>query len=341
VIRDQPYLFMEYVTGGSATSLRDRLRYGRLGVPQAMHFAYQLCLGMEFVNCEGEVAHGDLKPENLLIDTQNVLKITDFGLAHRIEVVHGKYARAEASTWAYAPPERFFRQPVDGRWDIFAFGVILYEMLTGKLPYPFELNRDPTIQFKQLSDFHERRGMRELSDTLDYHGIPDLHSESDKELGLDLGGILGDCLYDLPDRRTPDFKEVRRRLEWHFARCLPVASNELSPGFTQDPPAVNSDLSLTDLHLQALSLTKLGLYSQALSILNRLLSHYPEDGGLCFEAGINLLAIGDGRSAYEFLTQAIRLNPRASEALQLAIQLNPHLTEEQPWLKSLTKDGAE
>jgi len=259
VIQGQPYLFMEYVNGGSATSLRDWLRYGPLGESQAIHFAYQLCLGMEFANRAGEIAHGDLKPENLLIDRHDVLKIADFGLAHRIEVKDGKYARAEASTWAYAPPERFANQPVDGRWDIFAFGVIFYEMLTGKLPYLFELSHDPHVQFKQLSDFHEREGMRELSKALYYDGIPGCDQ--------DLGVLLNSCLHDLD--RTRDFKDVRQMMEWRFARDLPVAS---------------AALSFTDLCRQANSYSKIGRYSQALSILNRLLVHYPEDGRLWLAA---------------------------------------------------------
>ena len=316
-IQGQPYLFMEYVNGGSATSLRDWLRYGRLGESQAIHFAYQLCLGMDFANREGEVAHGDLKPENLLIDRHDVLKITDFGLAHQIEVKDGKYARAAAGTWAYVPPEKFANQPVDGRWDIFAFGMIFYEMLTGKLPYPFELSHDPHVQFKQLSDFHKREGLRELTKALYYDGIPGC----DRDLGV----LLNSCLQDL--ERTRDFKEVRQMMEQHLAQYLPVTSNPLSPGFIPDVPVASAAPSLADLRRKAYSLSKIGQHSQALSILNRLLVHYPEDGRLWLEAGINLLAVGNKSSAYQLMQQAIRLNPQ--------------LVEEQPWLKPLLKDDAE
>lgn len=318
VIQDQPYLFMEYVNGGSATSLRDLLRYGSLGESQAIHFAYQLCLGMEFANREGEVAHGDLKPENLLIDRHDVLKITDFGLAHQIEVKDGKYARAAAVTWAYAPPEMFASQPVDSRWDIFAFGVIFYEMLTGKLPYPFELSHDPHVQFKQLSDFHEREGMREVTKALYYDGIPGCEES--------VGVLLNSCLHHDPERMQ-GFKEVRQSMEQHLARYLPVTSNPVSPGFIQDAPVSSAALSFMDLRRQAYSLSKIGHYSQALSILNRLLVHYPEDGRLWLEAGINLLAVGNKSSAYQFMQRAMRLNPQ--------------LVEEQPWLKPLLKDDAE
>lgn len=316
VIQGQPYLFMEYVDGGSATrtSLRDWLRDGRLDERQAIHFAYQLCLGMEFANREREIAHGDLKPENLLIDTHNVLKIADFGLAHRIEVKNGKYARAEASTWAYAPPEIFAHQPRDSRWDIFAFGVIFYEMLSGELPYPFKLS--PDLQFKQLADFYEHEGKWEPGATFDYHKIPHIN-------GLIL--LLNICLSNL--ERRGNFTRVRQIMEQHLAQYLPGTSNPVSPGFIQDAPVASANLSFVDLRRKASSLSKIGHHSQARSIWNSLLLQYPEDGQLWFEAGITLLKAGDKSGAYQALKQATRLNPQ--------------LVEEQPWLKPLIKDSAE
>ncbi len=97
------------------------------------------------------------------------IKIADFGLAHRVRVTNGAYEKRYAGSWPYAAPERFADEPCDSRADIYSLGVILYEMLTGTFPYPFELADDPADAYEQLRDFHAGRGMSAVRSAL---GIP-------------------------------------------------------------------------------------------------------------------------------------------------------------------------
>ena len=82
VVDRRPYLFMEYLPVGSLRQL-----IGRLNSNRAVHIAYQICLGMEFVNRkQRKIIHADLKPENILITSDGIPKITDFGLAKMFSV---------------------------------------------------------------------------------------------------------------------------------------------------------------------------------------------------------------------------------------------------------------
>lgn len=297
VIDDQPYLFMEYVSGGAQTNLREWMRTRPFGAPQAIPLVYQLCLGMEFANRKGEIAHLDLKPENILINKKATLKVTDFGLAHRVRTIQGQYPRMDAGTWPYTAPQRFNNQAEDCRSDVYAFGVILYEMVTGKLPYPFQLDKDPQIQFEQLANFHAGQGAADLSEDMYYHGVA----------GVDLEGVgivISGCMSHFPSRRYRNFTVLREILESEF---------NLTPPKYAITPSPSDD----DLHSQALALYRIGRYSEALSLFNRLLQQRPDEGRLWLDVALALLANGQARSAHYFLERALRLDPTLEEARRL------------------------
>ena len=282
IIQGQPYLFLDYIAGG--VSLRDRLRSVTLEKEQAIEFAYQLCLAMDFANQNLEIVHGDLKPENILIDPNGILKVTDFGLAHRVQVSQGQYPRLSMGSWPYAAPERFRGEVEDSRSDIYSFGVILYELLTGKLPYPFALNQAPQDLFKQFSSFHWERGAHHLSHRM-YYGA--LFDPSD--------GIIVKCLDDQAERYL-NFAGLRRSFEHQF---------KLVPRPYITPVKPDED----DLHQRALSLHKIGHFGEALSLYNRLLQQHPNQAILWFDAAQTLLAVGQGETARSFLQRAIELDP--------------------------------
>ncbi|HEY1351415.1 MAG TPA: protein kinase [Ktedonobacteraceae bacterium] len=297
VVDGQPYLFMEYVDGGAHPDLASRLKAagGRLGVEQAVDFAYQLCLGMEFANRKGEVVHGDLKPQNLLIDRNNQLKVTDFGTAELIRVVEGAYPRSTRSTWEYAPPEMILEQLADNRADIFALGMILCEMLMGRettrqgtkrYPYPLFLSHDIREMYQQLQTFHKQHSMRQLCQQIYYDGIPGVPQ--------DLSIIVSGCLSDDMSERFRDFTRLR---------------NELERAFNLKPPVAGNQASAADLHRHALSLHRIGRYHEALNLFNRLLLQHPADGQLWLDAAETLQAAGFTIDAQEFRERAADLDP--------------------------------
>jgi predicted Ser/Thr protein kinase len=127
------YLVMEYVEG---TDLRTLLERG-VDAEQALAIVPQLCDALQYAHEEG-VVHRDIKPENILVDRRGRVRIADFGLAKLRS--SGTSVRATSSgrvlgTPHYMAPEQIDRPgEVDHRADIFALGVVIYEMLTGKLP---------------------------------------------------------------------------------------------------------------------------------------------------------------------------------------------------------------
>ncbi len=132
-----PYLVSELLEG---ESLRDRLQRGKIGVNKAVDYARQIAAGLAAAHSKG-IIHRDIKPENLFITRDGRVKILDFGLAK----ISGERARNDLThtvtsttpgmvmgTAAYMSPEQARGQMVDHRSDIFSFGCVLYEMLTGE-----------------------------------------------------------------------------------------------------------------------------------------------------------------------------------------------------------------
>ena len=127
------FLTMECVQGITVRELIDTR--GRLGISATLAIAAQLAHSLAVAHEHG-VIHRDIKPQNLLVDEAGILKVMDFGVARLAE---RSTANTEAGlvlgTPAYMPPEQLMGEPVDARSDLYAAGVVLYECLTGQLPF--------------------------------------------------------------------------------------------------------------------------------------------------------------------------------------------------------------
>ena len=131
------YFVMEHVDGSPLSSL---IAEGRLDVPKAIEIVRQVCEALAYAHAQG-VIHRDIKPSNILIDQTGRAKVADFGLARldQAETASGAISMSRTGqfmgTPAYAAPEQVKDAAhVDHRADIYALGVLLYEMLTGDLP---------------------------------------------------------------------------------------------------------------------------------------------------------------------------------------------------------------
>ena len=122
----QPFLSMEYIDGEDLSSLLRRI--GRLPGDKALEIARQICAGLEAAH-ESGVLHRDLKPANVMIDGRGRARITDFGLAGLAGSFDGDEV---AGTPAYMAPEQLRGARIDERSDIYALGLVLYELFTGK-----------------------------------------------------------------------------------------------------------------------------------------------------------------------------------------------------------------
>jgi serine/threonine-protein kinase len=135
-IAGQHYLTMEYIDGEDLASLIRRI--GRLPSDKALELARQICAGLAAAHDLG-VLHRDLKPANVMIDGRGRARIADFGLAGLATEFHG--AELASGTPAYMAPEQLAGREVTVRSDLYALGLVLYEMFTGRRA--FEGSADP------------------------------------------------------------------------------------------------------------------------------------------------------------------------------------------------------
>ncbi|WP_145243920.1 serine/threonine-protein kinase [Urbifossiella limnaea] len=138
----QPFLVMEYVDGRSLADLRRLVR--RFDPEQVTNYARQLCDGLAAVHDRG-LLHRDLKPANVLIDADGRLLLADFGLAAAAADVGAD--EAGAGTVAYMAPEQLAAVGVSARSDLFALGLILFELATGERPFPGTTRADLARQY--------------------------------------------------------------------------------------------------------------------------------------------------------------------------------------------------
>lgn len=129
---DPPYFVQEYIEG---ETLAKRLEGERLTIAETMQYAIQIADGLAHIH-RRERWHRDLKPSNILVDRNNQVFIADFGLALD-DAQRWSFSRGPAGTYPYMAPEQIngATHRLNARCDIWAFGVILYEMLTGRRPF--------------------------------------------------------------------------------------------------------------------------------------------------------------------------------------------------------------
>ena len=140
------YLSMEFVEGESLRALIERS--GRLPVPRIIELASQLASGLGEAHRQS-IAHRDLKPENIMLSAEGELKVMDFGISRSCQG-NATATGAILGTPAYMAPEQAEGKPVDHRTDIYAFGLILYEMFTGRIPFTGETPL--TVALKQIRE---------------------------------------------------------------------------------------------------------------------------------------------------------------------------------------------
>ena len=223
-----PYVLLEYVGGGS---LRDWIRKG-VTVSEALAVALHVCRGMAFLQRTAGLVHRDIKPENILISTDGVPKIADFGLVQ----IHpsdagGSHALATgvadlsvahdasiAGSIPYMAPEQFLGMPADVRSDVYSFGVVLSELFCGRRPF-------------ECSSFAEYRDAH-------LHARPPI---MDEFVGLPRGAadVVMRCLAKQPGDRVANFTVLAEQFaemarDAGFADLVPeeVAAEDIQQSMT-------------------------------------------------------------------------------------------------------------
>ena len=210
-----PFLTMEFVDGEDLASLLKRI--GRLPQDKALQVAHQLCAGLAEAHALG-VLHRDLKPANIMIDGRGTVRITDFGLAITAEDVRSEDAWAGTPAWM--APEQLAGEKATRQSDIYALGLVLYELFTGKDAFPGE-NLEEIVRQRQK-------------------GAPARISSIVKGVDPAVERIILNCLQREPDSRPRTVLEVSAALPGGDPLAAAIAAGETpSPEMVAaaaDPP---------------------------------------------------------------------------------------------------------
>ena len=141
------FITMEFIEGQDLKSLA--AEKSKLSTEETVRIMEQVCLALEAAHYEG-VVHRDLKPQNIMIDKQGKVAVMDFGIAHSVESGGMTQTGMLVGTPDYMSPEQVKGERVDARSDLFALGVILYELLTGTMPYKADTAQ--ASMFKRTSE---------------------------------------------------------------------------------------------------------------------------------------------------------------------------------------------
>ncbi|MFX1450015.1 MAG: protein kinase [Promethearchaeota archaeon] len=266
-----------------------------ISLRQSLNWGIQFCFGMEYATSKGVFPHRDIKPDNIMIDPDKVLKITDFGLAKVFADVDIKkkrkiLGRKDASKFCFiddtrdgmvgTPPwmaPEQFEGHADLRSDIYSFGIVLYQMVNNGKP-PFIAN---TIE--GFYNAHKNKA------------IPPLETK--------LFPILNKCLCKNPNDRYQNFEDLRIDLEEIYqsetGEKIPKPS-ELQEG--------NKDFERAVIFNKAGSFANIGLYDDALKIYKDLLKTNPNDISVIYNMGVVLFEKGDFKKSNSMFKKVLEFD---------------------------------
>ena len=185
------FLIMEYVDGPPLRRLINRKK--GISIQQTVIIAAAIAAGLEVAHSSG-IIHRDLKPENILVPRKNnddsIIKIADFGIARISDTPRITTTRHVLGTPSYMSPEQAMGAKLDSTTDIYSFGIIMYEMLTGKLPFsgdsPGEL----------------------LTSHINSIPVPVKQMPNTEQVTEDLANMVMKCLKKYPPHRPQNMSEI-------------------------------------------------------------------------------------------------------------------------------------
>ncbi len=334
-ILGRPHIMLEHISGmeGLGVDLRSWIEHRRLTLDKTLLFAIHVALGMQHATQKiPGLVHRDLKPGNILVTHDGIAKVTDFGLVRSLEPAseYGIFddasgdhddrltrAHAFVGTPPYMSPEQFTTRTIDLRADIYSFGCLLYEMLTGQPPF-----KGRTMAEWQ----HQHTTVTPNYTTMELAQVP---------MGVIM--LVAACLQKTPEHRPANWSTLVKKLshlyEAHIGP-LPVLATD------------GEALEARELIDKGYSLTELGRYSEALEAYDQALainSHNARYWGRRGRALRLLERYDDALASYQhaidlqpedgwlwnglgIIYDRMRQNARALEAFERSVRLDPNDT---------------
>jgi tetratricopeptide (TPR) repeat protein len=297
VIEGKPYILLEYILG---TDLEHLIEKKALTLEKALTFAIQFCDGMSYAFNKLGLIHRDIKPANCMITKEGVLKITDFGLGklrgeqkglegaptgvegRSTTKSMGSSSTGMAGTLPFMAPELFSEVNAAGiKTDIYAFGIVLYMMITYVNPF---YSDDPT-------------------DIIANHLAlePENPSDINIEVPETLSHLVLKCLAKEPGARYENFDVIKEELETIYGAVI---------GNDYVPLAIEEAFSEDDWLNKGLSLESLGRHREAILTFDKVLSLNPNSVRTLIGKSRSLLGFGKVLQALACLEEAGKYDPR-------------------------------
>ena len=305
------YIAMEYVAPDSEglNSLRGHLERRPPDLAQSLRWAIQFCYGMEYAYAMGVRCHRDIKPDNILITSDHILKITDFGIAGILEASADELGIAPIAqndqigllnltmeggslgTPTHMSPEQFTDPAAcDERSDIYSFGVVLYQMRTGgRCPFSPPLTKDDSKG--EVARF--------------WTAMCSLHTDAPvPRLNSRLFPVIQRCLEKDPRNRYRSFQELRSELE----RMLQLLTAEVIAA-----PELK-DHEAWEWNNKAISLKELKRYDEAIQCWEKALEIDPRCAAFWKGKGTGLGNVRRFEEALACYSKAVEIDPRNADA---------------------------
>ena len=269
-VNGKPFLVMEYVEG---MNLRQWSRNKRIALPLILEKFEMICEAINHAHKYG-IIHRDLKPENVLVTYDGKIKVMDFGLARRVDETSVITSPGTfIGTVVYTSPEQASGKEIDHRCDIYSIGVMLYEMLSGKLPFKGE---DPiAVLFQHIHN--DPPSCRELNKDIPQEidrliqrilaKDPDERPQTAGELSKSLHAIRLPMLQTLTIARNDVFGKTRQRADKKGGGSSGRKTDETPLPQLDDKEAPRGDIEVTFLIIELTDFTGLTQSIDARSVL--------------------------------------------------------------------------
>jgi len=293
-----PYIFMEYIVGDEqyGSDLKGWIVNGGLDLARSINFGIQFCCGMiyaasRFKEMNRPFIYRDIKPSNLMITRERILKITDFGLVKLSGVINKGTSKNDNTDTAdfestrtgsimgtppYMAPEQWIGGDVDHRADIYSFGCVLYEMIKGRPPFLCQ----------SLSDY--KFNHREVTHT------------SLENAPNPINLLITRCLAKRKEDRYQSFDKIKEDL-------IAIYQKITSSRYVEKD--INPDLQIWELENKGISLFNLGYKKEAINCYNEVIKIKPDYAQVYHDRGIALKSLNNIDEAIKDYDKAIQLKP--------------------------------